>query len=64
MLKTNKMDSLNVGKSLFIGSTGFAVSEIATPILQTADLSGLVQIVVQIVIGVATLISMFKKKKQ
>lgn len=58
------MESVNTVKSLFAGSAGIAVSEIATPILQTADLSGFVQIVVQIVIGVATLISMFKKKKQ
>lgn len=58
------MEPVNTVKTLFAGSAGIAAAEIATPLLQTADLSGFVQIVVQIVIGVATLISMFKKKKQ
>lgn len=50
--------------TLFVGASAFTASEVATPILQTADLSGFVQIIVQVVIGIATLITMFKKKKQ
>lgn len=55
---------MNEIKTGLIGTSGIAVAEVATPMLQTADVSGLVQIIVQIVIGVATIIGMFKKNKK
>lgn len=54
------MDKIEV---LAIGATGVTATEIATPILQTADVSSVVQVVVQILIGIATLIGLFKKNK-
>lgn len=51
-------------KTLLTGTSGIAVAEVAQPMLQTADVSNFVQVIVQIVIGVATLIGMFKKKSK
>ena len=51
-------------KTLLTGTSGIAVAEVATPMLQSADIGGIVQVIVQIVIGVATLIGMFKKKSK
>lgn len=51
-------------KTLLVGSSGFAVSEVATPILATADVGNIVQVVVQILIGIATLIGLFGKNKK
>ena len=51
-------------KTLLTGSSGIAVAEVAQPLLQSADVSSIVQVIVQIVIGVATLIGMFKKDKK
>lgn len=46
---------------LATGSLGIAGSELAPVIVD--DTSNLVQIVVQVIIGIATLIGLFKKKK-
>lgn len=54
---------MNEVKTLLTGTSGIAVAEVATPLLQSADVGGIVQVIVQIVIGVATLIGMFNKKK-
>lgn len=51
-------------KTLLTGTSGIAVAEVSQPILQSADASSIVQVIVQIVIGVATLIGMFKKQKK
>ena len=50
---------------LATGSLGIASSELAPAVVDAipADTSNIVQIVVQIVIGIATLIGLFKKKK-
>lgn len=50
---------------LATGSLGIASSEIAPAIVEAipADTSNIVQIVVQIIIGIATLVGLFKKKK-
>lgn len=53
----SKLDTLTVG------AVGFTSAEIATPALNAVDASGLVQVVVQVIIGIATLIGLFKKKK-
>lgn len=55
---------MNEIKTLLTGTSGIAVAEVATPMLQSADVGGIVQVIVQIVIGVATLIGMFKKNKK
>lgn len=46
---------------LATGSIGIATSELAPIIVE--DTSNIVQIVVQVIIGIATLIGLFKKKK-
>ena len=51
-------------KTLLTGTSGIAVAEVTTPMLQSADVGSIVQVVVQIVIGIATLIGMFKKKSK
>lgn len=51
-------------KTLLTGTSGIAVAEVTQPMLQTADVSNFVQVIVQIVIGIATLIGMFKKKSK
>lgn len=51
-------------KTLLTGTSGIAVAEVTQPMLQSADVSSIVQVIVQIVIGVATLIGMFKKKSK
>ena len=51
-------------KTLLTGSSGIAVAEVAQPMLQSADVSSIVQVIVQIVIGIATLVGMFKKKSK
>lgn len=51
-------------KTLLTGTSGIAVAEVTQPMLQSADVSSIVQVIVQIVIGVATLIGMFKKDKK
>lgn len=51
-------------KTLLTGTSGIAVAEVAQPMLQSADIGSIVQVIVQIVIGVATLIGMFKKNKK
>lgn len=51
-------------KTLLTGTSGIAVAEVAQPMLATADASSIVQVIVQIVIGIATLIGMFKKDKK
>lgn len=50
---------------LATGSLGIAGSELAPTIVDAipADTGNIVQIVVQIIIGIATLIGLFKKKK-
>lgn len=50
---------------LATGSLGIASSEIAPAIVDAipADTGNIVQIVVQIIIGIATLVGLFKKKK-
>ena len=50
--------------TLMVGSGGLAVSEVATPMLAQADANNVVQIIVQIIIGVATLVGLFKKNKK
>lgn len=50
--------------TIAIGSGGFAVSEVAQPMLESADASNVVQLVVQVIIGIATLIGLFKKKSK
>lgn len=55
---------MNEIKTLLTGTSGIAVAEVAQPMLQSADVGGIVQVIVQIVIGVATLIGMFKKKSK
>lgn len=49
---------------LATGSLGFAGAEIAPDVVSivTADPSNVVQIIVQIIIGIATLVGLFKKK--
>jgi hypothetical protein len=51
-------------KTLLTGTSGIAVAEVAQPMLQSADVSSIVQVIVQIVIGIATLVGMFKKKSK
>lgn len=51
-------------KTLLTGTSGIAVAEVAQPMLQSADVGGIVQVIVQIVIGIATLVGMFKKPKK
>lgn len=55
---------MNKVDTLVIGSGGFAVSEIATPIMAQADATNIVQVIVQIIIGIATLVGLFKKNKK
>lgn len=50
-------------KNAIIGTAGIGAVEVATPVLQSADVSSIVQVIVQVVIGIATLVSMFKKNK-
>ena len=50
-------------KNAIIGTAGIGAVEITTPVLQSADVSSIVQVIVQVVIGIATLVSMFKKNK-
>ena len=50
-------------KNALIGGAGIGAVEVATPVLQSADVSSIVQVIVQVVIGIATLVSMFKKNK-
>jgi hypothetical protein len=56
---------MNQIKSLLIGGSGIGLVEATPVIAQTAnvDISGIVQTVIQLVIGVVTLLGMFKKKK-
>lgn len=51
--------------SLFVGGSGVAVSEVASDIElpSSADASEIIKIIVQVVIAVATLIGLFKKKQ-
>ena len=57
-MDAQKLDSLTYG----VG--GFSASVIADPVLTNADASSVVSIIVQLIIGVATLIGMFKKGKK
>ena len=50
--------------SLIYGVTGITAVEVSQPILQSADTTNLVQIIVQVIIGIATLIGMFKKNQK
>lgn len=52
--------------TLAIGSTGVAAAEVVNTIDPPAsgDASEIIKIVVQLLIGIATLIGLFKKKKQ
>lgn len=50
--------------NFFVGASGLAGTEIASTVLETADVSNIVQVVVQILIGVATLLGLFKKGKK
>ena len=56
-------DMISEVKNAVIGGVGIGAVEVATPVLQSADVSSIVQIVVQVVIGIATLVSMFRKNK-
>lgn len=51
--------------SLFVGGSGVAVSEVASDIQlpSSGDTSEIIKIIVQVVIAVATLIGLFKKKQ-
>lgn len=51
-------------KSLFVGGSGLAVSEVAGQayIPDTLDYSEIVKVIVQIVIAVATLVGLFQRK--
>lgn len=57
-MDAQKIDTLTYG----VG--GFSASVIADPILTNADASSIVQVVVQLIIGIATLVGMFKKNKK
>ena len=50
--------------SLFYGVTGITAVEVSQPLLQSADATNVVQIIVQVIIGIATLIGMFKKNQK
>lgn len=56
-------DMISEVRNALIGGAGIGAVEVATPVLQSADVSSIVQIIVQVVIGIATLVSMFKKNK-
>lgn len=51
--------------TLIIGSTGLSASVVAPELLHDVPLENpnLINIIVQIVVGIATLIKLFKKKK-
>lgn len=59
------MNTLDNIKTLGIGSVGFLATEVAPQAVEavSTDSANFVQVVIQIVIGIATLIGMFKKKK-
>ncbi len=50
---------------ILIGGSGIAGTQITGEVLptDTTDIAGITQIVVQIIIGIATLFGLFKKKK-
>lgn len=51
--------------SIAVGATGFASSEVASIALPAGDggTADIVTVVVQIIIGIATLLGLFRKKK-
>jgi hypothetical protein len=51
-------------KSLKIGITGIASSIITTPLLTTGPDDQIINVIVQILIGVATLIGLFRRKNK
>lgn len=55
---TQKLDTLAYG----VG--GFSASVIAEPALEAVSSGNVVQVIVQIIIGIATLVGMFKKNKK
>lgn len=57
-MDAQKIDTLTYG----VG--GFSASVIAEPVLSNADASSLVSVIVQVIIGIATLVGMFKKNKK
>lgn len=59
------MDTIESIKTLGIGSAGFLATEVAPQAVEavSADSANLIQVIIQIAIGIATLIGMFKKKK-
>lgn len=62
LLQKQNFDAMNEVKTGLIGTSGIAVAEVATPMLEAVDVSGVVQIIVQVIIGIATIIGLFKKK--
>lgn len=55
---TQKLDTLAYG----VG--GFSASVVAEPALDALNTGNVVQVIVQIIIGIATLVGMFKKNKK
>jgi hypothetical protein len=51
--------------TLIVGSTGLSASLVAPSLLETAQVESpnLINIIIQIVVGIATLIKLFKKQK-
>lgn len=49
--------------TLAYGVGGFSAIVVAEPALDAVNSGNVVQIIVQIIIGIATLVGMFKKKK-
>lgn len=57
-MDAQKLDTLTYG----VG--GFSASVIAEPALDAVNSGSVVQVIVQIIIGIATLVGMFKKGKK
>lgn len=57
---------MNVQKldTLAYGVSGFSASIVAEPMLDAVNSGNIVQVIVQIIIGIATLVAMFKKNKK
>jgi predicted AAA+ superfamily ATPase len=62
--KINIMSNFDSVKTMFLGASGIGGVELTSAVVEASASEGanIIQVVIQIVIGIATLIGMFRKK--
>lgn len=60
------MSNFDSVKTMFVGASGIGGVELTSAVIEASasDGANIVQVVIQIIIGIATLIGMFRKKNQ